>query len=243
MNLSEQEQYFLKYYYKLINEILCARAHLNLWECLEKYKSTSYVAEFNNAEYFFTFTQKAHLDDVILTLSRIVDTHENSLTLWKFLNYAEQKREIFSMKAFKERMKNEPDYEIYWKNKVKDHKPLAITEIEEDRQKLKKLSQIVNNISTWRDKVLAHIDRQYLLSGRNFTKEFPLRLQQLQEIIKTLFNILSRYSGAFNSSEYDEEISGENDIQFVMDCIRFYNEECNRQMKAKLELVKNNRLR
>jgi hypothetical protein len=238
MDLSEQEQYFRKYHYKLINEILDARAHLNLWERLEKYKSTSYIAEFNTAVYFFTFTQKAHLDDALLTLSRIFDRNKTSLTIWKFLSFAEENIAIFSSQAFIQRMKREPDYEKYWKNKINSHKQITIQEIDEDKDKLNKLNQILDNLTAWRRKVLAHLDRQFLLSGGIITNEHPLQIQQLHEIIETIFKILDRYLGAFDSSSDDEEISGEDDIQFVMDCLRFYIEEQHRQRKAKIEALK-----
>ncbi len=111
MDLPDKEKLFQKYYDRLILETLHARAHLKLWERLEKYKATSYIDELNQAPHFFTFTTKAHLDDILLTLSRILDKHEDSLSIWKFLNFAEQKQnlEIFSNEAFSQRMKGKTD--------------------------------------------------------------------------------------------------------------------------------------
>lgn len=229
MDLSQREEYFRKYYDRLIVEALHARAHLNLWERLEKYKATSYIDELNQARYFFTFTIKAHLDDVLLTLSRILDRHEDSLSIWKFLDFAQQNCQIFSTEAFRQRMMQEPNYDEFW---VKSHTPITLQEIEEDKQKLEKLEQTVNNLTTWRNKVIAHIDRQFLLSGRIVSEEYPMQLQQLQEVVETLFQILNRYSGAYNSSSYARSYPGEDDVQFVMDCIRFYIQEWKKQLEA-----------
>lgn len=235
MGCSQAEEYFKKYYDRLILEALHARAHLNLWERLEKYKATSYIDELNQARYFFTFTIKAHLDDLLLTLSRVLDRHEDSLSIWKFLNFTEQNRAIFSTQAFRQRIMQKPDYDEYWDT---SHKPITLKEIEEDRQKLERLEQTVNNLTTWRHKVIAHIDRQFLLSGKIVSKTYPMKLQQLQEVVETLFQILNRYSAAFNSSTFAEMFPMEDDIQFVMDCIRFYIEEQDKQVEAQLEAVR-----
>ena len=231
MDLSQREEYFQKYYDRLIVEALHARAHLNLWERLEKYKATSYIDELNQAQYFFTFTIKAHLDDVLLILSRILDRHEDSLSIWKFLDFAEQNLEIFSTEVFRQRMKGNP----YYESLIESHTPVTPKEVDEDKQKLEKLEQTVNNLTTWRNKVIAHIDRQFLLSGRIVSEEYPMQLQQLQEVVETLFQILNRYSGAYNSSSYARSYPGEDDVQFVMDCIRFYIEEQNRQIEEALK--------
>jgi hypothetical protein len=235
VDLSQKERLFQKYYDRLIVEALHAGAHLNLWERLEKYKATSYIDELNQAPYFYTFTTKAHLENVLVTLSRILDRHEDSLSIWKFLDFAEQNRKIFSTGVFQQRMIQKPDYDEYW---VKSHTPITLQEIEDDRERLAKLEQTVKNLDKWRNKVIAHTDRQFLLAGKIVSKEYPLQLQQLQEVIDTLFEILNRYSGAYDSSSYAEGYPGEDDIQFVMDCIRFYIQEQDRQIEAELEALK-----
>jgi hypothetical protein len=229
VDLSQAEEYFQKYYDRLIWETLHARAHLKLWERLEKFKANSYLDELNQAPHFFNFTITAHLVDVLLTLSRILDRHKKSLSIWKFLNFAEQNREIFSAQAFHQRMIQKPNYDEYW---TKSHKPITLQEIEEDRHKLERLEQTVNNLTAWRNKVIAHNDRQFLRTGKIISKEYPLQRQQLQEVIDTLFQILNRYSAAFESSTFAEKFVGEDDIQFVMDCIRFDIQERKKQLEA-----------
>jgi hypothetical protein len=228
VDLSQTEEYFQKYYEKLIWETQNARAHLKLWERLERYKS-SHLKELNQAPHFFTFAIKAHLDDALLTLSRILDRHEDSLSIWKFLDFAEQNCQIFSTEAFRQRMRQKPNYDKHW---TKSHEPITIKEIKEDRQKLERLEQTVNNLTTWRHKVIAHIDRQFLLTGKIASKEYPLQRQQLQEVIDTLFKILNRYSRAYNSSTFLEKFVGEDDIQYVMDSIRFDIQEREKQLEA-----------
>jgi mRNA-degrading endonuclease YafQ of YafQ-DinJ toxin-antitoxin module len=235
VDLSQTEEYFQKYYNKLTWETLYARAHLKLWERIEKFKDTSYLDEsyldeLNTAPHFFTFTIKAQLDDALLTLSRILDKHEESLSIWKFLDFAEQNREIFSTQAFHQRMEQNPNYDESWS---KSHKPITNDEINEDRQKLAKLEHVISHIKKWRDKVIAHMDLAVTNKNKIISKEYPLKLQQLQEVIDTLFQILNRYSAAFKSLSFAGEFGGEDDVQFVMDCIRFYIEEHKKQASEK----------
>jgi len=224
---SQAEEYFQKYYDKLIWQTLYARAHLKLWERLESYKS-SHLKELNQAPHFFTFTIRAHLDDALMTLSRIIRKQEGALTIWKFLDFVEKNWGIFSSEAFSQRERRKPDYNEHW---VKSHTPITKKEIEEDKQKLLSLEHTINNLIIWRDKVIAHIDHKVVIRNKVISKEYPLKLQQLQEVIDTIFEILNRYSHAYNSSTFLEKIPGEDDVQFVIDSIRFDIEEQNKQIE------------
>jgi hypothetical protein len=224
----EEEQLFQQYYDKLIWQTLHARAHLKLWERLEGYKA-SYLKELNQAPHFFIFTIKAHLDDAVLTLSRILDKHEDSLSIWKFLNFAEQNLKIFSNEAFAQRTRQKPDYDEHW---VKSHTPITKEEIREDRQKLSSLENVINNIKGWRDNVFAHVDRDFHLREKNVSKEYPLQRQQLHDIIDTLFTTLNRYSASYSAGIFLEKYLGEDDVNIVMNAIRFRIQERKKQLEV-----------
>ena len=166
-----------------------------------------------------------------MTLSRIIRKQEQALTIWKFLDFVESNLEIFSYEAFVQRMKQKPDYEEYGEYRVKSHTLITQKEIEEDKQKLLSLEQTIKKLITWRDKVIAHIDEEFLLTGKIISEEYPLQRQQLQEVIDTLFKILNRYSYAYDSSTWVEKFVGEDDVQYVMDSIRFKKEERKKQIE------------
>jgi hypothetical protein len=241
VNLSQAEEHFKKYHEKLIWETQNTRAHLELWERLEKYKS-SHLKELNQAPHFFTFTIKAHLDDALLTLSRIVDRRlrHDPLSVWKFLNFVEQNCDMFSTEAFRQRVMQRPNYDEDW---TKSHEPITIKEINEDRQRLTNLENVISNIEKWRDKVIAHTDRKVVTMDKVIPKEYPLKLQQLQEVIDTLFRILNRYSAAFESSGYLEKFVGEDDIRYVMDFIRSHIQERKKQLEELKKQVRGEKKR
>ena len=226
---NKKEQRFQRYYDELIRQTLHARAHLKLFERLENYR-TDYPHELRKANHFFGFTIKAHLDDALMTLSRILDDRRrrDPLTIWKFLNFAEQNLGIFSNEAFSKRTKGKSDY---YDSLVESHKPIARREIEKDRQKLNDLESTINNLITWRDKVIAHIDPHYLRSGKRIDEDYPLEIQQLNEAIDTVAQTLNRYSQAYHTETWLKEYLGENDIQEVMNAIRFRIQERKKQLE------------
>ena len=126
-------------------------------------------------------------------------------------------------------MRHKPEYDEYW---VKSHAPITFEEIQEHRQKLKGLNDIIDNVKKWRDKVIAHIDRDFRFTGKNISKEYRLQRQQLQEVIDALVEILNRYSAAYDSSTFLEKFVGEDDVQCVMDSIRFHIQERKKQLEA-----------
>ena len=228
MDLSQAEKYFQKYYDKLIWETLFARAHLKLWGQLESFKS-SYLHELNQAPHFFNFTMKAHRDDALLTLSRILDKSKGDpLTIWKFLNFIGQNKEIFSTQTFCQRMKDNP----YYEDQVKSHIPITPKVIQEDRQKLENLKETMDSLKGWRDNVLAHNDLQFYLKGKIISEEYHVQRQQLQEVIDAIVEILNRYSAAYSSSTFLDKFSGEDDVQYVIDFIRLHIQERKKQLEA-----------
>ncbi len=232
---TKEEKLFQKYYDKLIWETLFARAHLKLWKQLEGFKST-HLNELNQAPYFFTFTAKAHFDDSLMTLSRILDVSKGDpLSIWKFLNFVEQHQEMFSTSAFRQRMKSNSNFDGYW---VESHISITLEVIQQHRQKLRGLAETIGNVKRWRDKVIAHTDRKFYLQGKIVSKEHPLKAQRLQEVADTLFEILNTYSAAYNSSTFHNEFARENDIRDVMDSLRLRIQEKNNHLQAEMEALR-----
>ena len=227
---TKEEELFIKYHERLIWELISAHDHLKLWKRLENYKS-NYLRELNQAPHFFQRTIKAHFDDALLTLAKILDIDSDAITIWKLLNFAEQNKDILSTQSFQQRRRHEPNYDEYW---VESHVPITLKEIQEHKAQLAELENVINNIKGWRDKVIAHIDRDFHIKGKSVAKEYPLEIQQLQKVIDTLHSILDRYSNAYKGSTWIIEYVGADDVQYVMDSIRFHVQE----RKAQLETAK-----
>jgi len=198
LDCSQANKYFQEYSARLIQETVHAQVYLNWWEYLDKYLFSSHSDVLKHAPLFFTFTKMAYRDLAILTLARILvkDKRGDSLNIWKFLNFVEQ-----NIKRF--------------------HRD----DIEKDRQKIDELQQTIDNVTVWRHKDIGHIDSKFLLSGKNIAREFPLRPQQLREVIETMFQVLRRYIPTLNPSVYTVDHTYEDDLRRVLDSVRLYIEK------------------
>jgi len=192
LDCSQADRYFREYGIRLVKETVHAQVYLNCWECLDEYLS-SYNDVLKRAPLFFTFTERAYRDQAILSLAKILDEDKRgeSLNIWKFLNFVEQNTERFP----------------------RDN-------IKEDRQKLAELQKTINNITERRNKEIGHIDRTFLLSGNNIAREFPLKPQELREVIETIFQVLRRYMPTLNPSVYTADYKYDEDLRRVLDSIR-----------------------
>lgn len=229
---TKEETLFLKYYDKLIKETTHARAHLKLWQKLVDYR-VDYLDELNQSPHFFQLTIKAHLDNAILTISRILDKHGSSLSIWKFLNYVEQNRQIFSIQAFKRHIVNRQ----YYQELVESHIPIKLENIQEHRSELDNLNQVINDIKKWRDRLLAHTDRRAYLRSRNVS----IKKEQIDGVIDIIARILNKYSNAYHASTFSIQYVGEDDVQGIMDAIRFKKEEEEKQIEALLKQAQDKR--
>jgi len=211
-----EEKQFLEYHRRLIDEIHQADAHFKLWKRLQDYRA-DYPKELNQAAFFFIFTTRAHLDATLMHIFKVIDKTKGSLNIWKLLDVVEENLNIFSTEAFSQRMVDNEWYET----QVNSHIPITSKIVQGDREKLKKLERITSSLKTWRNKAIAHIDRQFLLDGVDVAKQYPVKIGELEETITVLFEILNRYSYAYNSSTWMRGWPGEDDIQTVVDSIRF----------------------
>ena len=77
-----------------------------------------------------------------------------------------------------------------------------------------------------------HSDRRFVRRGKVSAKKYDLQREKLYGVIDTLGEILNRYSRSYNGSNFRLESLGEDDVQTVMDYIRFHIEERKKQLEA-----------
>jgi hypothetical protein len=220
------ESKYEKYYNLLIGEIINARMHFGLYKRLQEARK-DYFDELNQAPGFFSFTIKAHLDAGLMHVSRLLKKQTGSITVWKFLDFIENNLDLFSTKAFSQRMAKDSFYE----NQVKSHRPVSLEDVENHRNQLLNFRQVIENIITWRDKKGAHIDEKFGLRQVDVFRDFPIKLAELEELTRAIANILNTYSSAYNSSSYSIDMVGADDVEVVLDAIRVQLEQYEKQFE------------
>jgi hypothetical protein len=163
---------------------------------------------------FFAASQKAHYDAMLAHLFRVLDTNSQSLSIWKFLNYAESNIKIFSTQAFAQRNRKDTDSD----NRAKYHVPATVENLKDDRKRLTELEEQLKALKQLRDKVYAHADLK-LIRSNSEVRLRKLTMQEIEKLITTVFEIVERYSTAFDKSGYSRKWMREDDINDVMNIL------------------------
>ncbi len=217
--LSPDER-FLAYYDKLREEVNTAYTHYEICKHLREIRSTR-RDEFSEALTFFSVTMNSNLFSTVMSINRFIDTQKDSLYLDVFFEFIRNNLSLFSTAAYKKRLlKSGVDGEDceHW---VKLHRDITAEMVEKDRAKVESLP--VNNLKVWRDKKLAHIEKDLVTKSVDVMKEFPVTVQEIDTIIITLHEILDRYRVAYDGVQWRLGLPPtKHQIEYVMDALLFY---------------------
>lgn len=203
------EKRYVAYYRKLIQELLWADLHFKLWQRLGGLRKGMPIGIT-----FFSASQKAHYDAMLGHLFRVLDTNSKSLSIWKFLNYAESNIKIFSTQAFVQR--NRKDTNSDYRSKY--HVPATNKNLKDDRIRLAELEEQLKVLKQLRDKVYAHADIRLIRSDSEVRLR-KLTIQETEKLITTVFEIIQRYSIAYDKSGYSRKWMDEDDINAVVEIL------------------------
>ena len=221
-----KEEEFVKYHERLRDEINIANWHFAIWKYLWNLHK-DYIDELNRAPAFFSLTMRAHLLATAMRLNKFFDKPEDNISIYEFLNFAEQNLDIFSNQAFEKRNRGDERYDIAVRIHTERTPKITPELVKEHRQKIEKLPK--HNLRKWRNKALAHIDKKSVLRGVDILKEYPVKIEQVDEIIDTIHDILNHYSAAYDGITWEKDLVLEPGIQEVMDSIRFKTREERKQ--------------
>jgi len=149
-------------------------------------------ATLNVAPGFFIPVWNALAADVVVSLARLYEDHSRSdRNIQHFLRcvendlaHLEQKKGILSSS-----IPDIPPLEVgtvVTKEVINDH-----------RKKLREAEKTIKTLLTHRDKYHAHHDKKFFEEPSKLQKEFPLRPQDVEELIKAAEDILTTYLSSF----------------------------------------------
>ncbi len=170
----------------LMKQAYTGRSHFILWKSLMQALEKD-PQSLNCAREFFGLTINAHIDATMLHLSRLIDTHPQSVNIFYFLDYVERNRkELF---------------------KHTDQSTLEMA-LDSDRKTLQKLSPKIENVKRRRNKLYAHIDQECISNRTEILKTYPVVVGDVEELFEKIGKILNRYSGFFDGSTWVMKILG-----------------------------------
>lgn len=94
----------------------------------------------------------------------------------------------------------------------------------------KKYESVINNLRRWRDKYLAHKEEKFIFDGLKLTDTFPLKYQDIEELLELLIDIVDKSKSFFDEKDitdykkYYVELEKwcENDSSAIVKNIRVY---------------------
>jgi hypothetical protein len=175
--LSPDER-FIAYYDRLREELNTAYTHYEICKYLREIGS-SREAEFSEAPTFLSLTLNANLFVTVMSINRFIDSHRDSLHLDAFFTFIRNNLSLFSAKAYKKRLLDKGVDSEDCEHWVKLHKDITADMVEQDKAKIESLSahKSVQNLKLWRDKKLAHIEKDVVTKSIDIMKEFPVTIQ------------------------------------------------------------------
>ncbi|MFA5368339.1 MAG: hypothetical protein WC333_10735 [Dehalococcoidia bacterium] len=229
-NLGVSEKKYETYFNALTNEMYSALHHLKFYDIMQGARN-NYQVELNRIWTFWGLTIDAHRDATILALSRMLEQRKkrnDSITLWKFLEFIENNLELFRREVYLERCRSKHGSDDI---AMRNYKELTTADINSDRESLEKYRRDIDNVIGWRDKEVAHKDGGFSFSNRKVSEEYPISSKQLTGIVEQIKKILNKYSLAYDSTEHAFNIVGDECIELVLESIRFRQENYIRIMR------------
>ena len=152
---------------------------------------------FQYAEGFYDITSKSLIDSVMWHLSKVIDYHNDSMSICKLLNYLESN----CTKIFPAEIQGN-----------------IIAHIKEDRILLSNNKETIKNIYGYRDKYLAHPDKTIKGEQQLAIKQFPVTLGEIKSVFEMCLKMINRYSGEYDRSLFDAKID-ERDYSNFKECV------------------------
>ena len=214
------DERFLAYYDKLRDELNTAYTYYEISKTLREIKSTR-RAEFSEALTFLSSTLNATLFSTVMSINRFIDSHRDSLHLGVFFKFIRNNLNLFSTTAYKKRLLDKGMDSEDCEHWVKLHTDITAEMVDQDKAKIESLP--VHNLKVWRDKKLAHIERNLVTNNVNIMKVNPVTIQEIDKILITLHEILDRYRLAYDGVQWILGLPpAKPQIEYVMDAISYY---------------------
>ena len=214
------DERFLAYYDKLRDELNTAYTYYEISKTLREIKSTR-RAEFSEALTFLSSTLNATLFSTVMSINRFIDSHRDSLHLDVFFEFIRRNLNLFSATAYKKRLLDKGMDSEDCEHWVKLHTDITREMVDQDKAKIESLP--VHNLKVWRNKKLAHIERNLVTKNVNIMKVNPVTIQEIDKILITLHEILDRYRLAYDGVQWILGLPpAKPQIEYVMDSILYY---------------------
>ncbi len=192
--LSEVEKKFKCYIKSLERELTFLNSQYQLLIYLSDAKHER-LREFRYAKYFFRSVINSLFTDVLLISTKLLEYGRSERNIPDFLNFVERHLSLFSPEAIKTRCGLSDVSQVPRRDYNVDSKL-----VQSDRDRLHSLDLVVTNLKTKRDEYYGHYDKRWFDEPSILKAAAPVTRTEMEQLIHTCFDILSRYSTAFDGN-------------------------------------------
>jgi hypothetical protein len=193
---NNSQQRFKQWLKQIIEELRWATCYLKVWEQL--WPSTEEIAHVENLYLnFFQLTRKAHNDQFLLQLSKILDRHKDSITIFRLIEMMENQPSLITEKSL---------------------------DIDALKTRLSEKEEVLERLRTFRNKKLAHIDEQFHINA-TLRKSLHIYVGEARALQNDLAEILTEISVAHNGAVPAFETIGIGDTSKLLKTLISSNKE------------------
>jgi hypothetical protein len=150
---------------------------------------------------FFNITERSCIESALLSVSKLVIAHGDSINIFYLLNYIEQNPETLSG----------------------TDKKTVLKKLIENREQLIEISTSIANVKEKRDHTLAHYDKKHITDPKA-VYTFPLlTYTEIEKMFELVLKILNTYYGYLDPSGefalHSEDLFISNDFSFLIKLI------------------------
>jgi len=199
----------------LVSECVRAEIYFKLYNDLRG-AIPEYKEVFNQSNTFWSLTSRSLLDATLSSLCRVYDQHSKSLSLTNLLDTIEANLEIFNTDNFKERLRGNPfaDSLAQRARRPNEH------ELAHDKELVSKDDCLVKKLIIWRNNIVSHRTAQNVVNEKDITKDYPLTINEISELLTRATAVSNDYSSLFQASTTSTKIVGDDDYLYVLRTIK-----------------------
>lgn len=181
------------------------RNYMRLWERFDEH-----VDEINEAPGTFRSIINSMRTSTVVLTHRLFD--KNSIGLRKLIAQAENHRD-----------------EIDWQGS-----PPTAAEIRSQRDRIRRLGDVLERLRIQRNKAYAHLDEEHLLDRESFAEDIPLVADDLRKAIGLAQEIVHEHYRWRNNSHVDMGIKGAINVDHLLELIRIGRKYRRRELDERL---------
>jgi hypothetical protein len=204
MDKTDAELKFEEYREYLRQEAIRLVSYIRLYRRLHELRSER-LSEMNIAPAFFQVVIDALFSVIVIWVDKMF-SEKSERGMWNFLTFCENNCNILEIKEL-QRRRNYADN--HWM--LRDQEPITFQTIQKDKKRISKLESLPS-FKLRRDKFHAHFDKEYFFDRKKLSEDAPLKWSDLEEIVKTMAEIINNYSIAYDGSQHVLESLNVTDI-------------------------------